>query len=301
MDSRQTARRLAALSSRPIVVLTHKRSGTHLTLDLFRRHFRECAAWKWWGENESRLYLSLPSLFNPEELTPTSERRAVDILGRCRRPTVKTHLFLDDVPTAGSTGRGRLGRYWIDWLRQRGRQLYVYRDGRDVLCSLQLLETKRDRSNWLPLSEFIRQPTADGVSRAEAWARHVERGLAQPGTVALRFEDLKRSPRQALDRLAGLLELTPEYREPILPRKLKASLRSRLARRLSRRPQSTAILGRPRGLALERWREAFSREDREFFHHAAGQTLIGLGYEESDAWVEEAPRPAGDAIPRARR
>jgi hypothetical protein len=270
------------------VVLTHKRSGTHLTLDLFRRHFRECDAWKWWGENESRLYLSLPALYDPAEMVAISERRAIDMLQRCRRPAVKTHRFLDDVPTAARTGGGRLGQYWIDWLRQRGRLLYVYRDGRDVLCSLQLLEAKHDRSRWLPLSQFIRQPTAGGVSRAEAWARHVERGLALPGVVSLRFEDLQRSTRPSLDRLALELGLSPDYREPLLPKKLGSSLRSRLLRRLSRRPPSTAILGRPRGLRLERWREAFSREDREFFHRVAGATLVRLGYEESDAWVDGA-------------
>ncbi|MFQ5350880.1 MAG: hypothetical protein ACE5EG_10595, partial [Thermoanaerobaculia bacterium] len=278
MVASRTASRLDSLSSRPIVVVTHKRSGTHLTLDLLRRHFRECDAWKWWGENESRLYLSLPSLFDPTELVAISERRAVNVLSRCPRPTVKTHRFLEQLPTAETTGDGRLGRYWVDWLHARGRQLYVYRDGRDVLCSLQLLEAKRDRCRWLPISEFIRQRTADGVPRAQAWARHVERGLAQPAIVPLRFEDLKESTRPCLDRLARQLELTAEYKEPLLPSKLRISLRSRLARRLARRPQSTAILGRPRGLELVRWRQAFSREDREFFHRAAGDTLIRLGY-----------------------
>ena len=291
MGHLEIRRRLASLSSRPIVVLTHKRSGTHLTLDLFRRHFRECDAWKWWGENESRLYLSLPSLYDPAEMVATSERRALDVLGRCARPTVKTHRFPEDVPTAEVTGGGRLGRYWLDWLRDRGRLLYVYRDGRDALCSLQLLEAKQDRGRWRPLAEFIRQETGDGISRAAAWARHVERGLAQAGAVTLRFEDLKRSPRPTLDELARRLELTADYREPLLPAKLGSGLGSRLLRRLSRRPPSTAILGRPRGLRLERWREAFSREDREFFHREAGETLVRLGYEASDAWIDGDDRP----------
>jgi len=289
MSHRQIERRLESLASRPIVLLSHKRSGTHLTIDLIRRHFRECDAWKWWGENESRLYLSLPSLFDPTELISISERRAIDVLRRCPRPTIKTHRFLDQLPTAGRTGDGRLGSYWVDWLRRRGRLLYAYRDGRDVLCSLQLLEAKRERSRYLPLSEFIRQRADDGVSRAEAWARHVERGLSQPGVVPLRFEELRHSTRECLAELARQLDLSADYKEPLLPRKLSTSLVARLVRRMSRRPESTAILGRPRGLTLERWRKAFTREDREFFHRVAGETLIRLGYEESDAWVDGAP------------
>lgn len=291
MSHRDTQRRLASLSNRPIVVVSHKRSGTHLTLDLLRRNFRECNAWKWWGENDSRLYLSLPSLHDPRALISISERHAVALLRRCSRPMVKTHHFLEELPTGERTANGRIGRYWVDWLEEHGQKLYVHRDGRDALCSLQLLEAKRDRRRWLPLSKFIRQKTAGGVSRAEAWARHVERGLAAPEMVPLSFEELAQSTRRCLDRLARRLELTAEYREPLLPRKAKAALGSRLAQRMARRPESTAVLGRPKGLRLERWREAFSRDDRKFFHRVAGETLIRLGYEESDSWVDGAGQP----------
>ena len=44
----------------------------------------------------------------------------------------KKILHAADVPTAERTADGRLGRYWVNWLRHNGRQLYVYRDGRDV-------------------------------------------------------------------------------------------------------------------------------------------------------------------------
>jgi hypothetical protein len=38
---------------------------------------------------------------------------------------------------------------------------------------------------------------------------------------------------------------------------------------------------------LERWREAFTPEDRAFFHAEAGDLLLALGYETSDRWVGE--------------
>ncbi len=48
--------------SRPIIIATHKRSGTHLTIDTFRRQFLECNSWKYPGEPLDRLYLSLESV-----------------------------------------------------------------------------------------------------------------------------------------------------------------------------------------------------------------------------------------------
>ena len=283
---------LRASPHRPIIIVTHKRSGTHLTLDIFRRQFSECDAWKWWGENNSRLYLTLEALYDPQATPRISERQAIRVLRRCERPLVKSHTFLADLPTGERTVDGLLSRYWADWLEDQGRKLYVFRDGRDVLCSLQLLETMRDRRRWRPLSEFMREQVDGGVSRVRFWAQHVERGLAQPATVVVKFENLLDRPREYLARLGRQLDLTPIYREPLLPERLKSIWQSRWSRLFSRRPQSSAILGRPKGFKLERWQEAFDLEDREFFHQEAGATLISLGYEQSDAWVDADPAPS---------
>lgn len=285
MDSSAVASALASLPSRPIVILTHKRSGTHLTIDLLRRQFAECDAWKRRGEKSSFLYLTLEAMFDPRALSPLSERQGLEILGRCARPLVKSHFLPQDLPTAAATGGGRLGRHWVDWLAAKGRTLYVYRDGRDVLCSLQLLEAKRDPRSWRPLADYIRAPAGGRPSRAEAWARHVERGLALPGAIPFRFEDLLRRTRDSVGELARSLELTPLYREPLLPKRLRSVWRARWSRLAERRPQSTAILGRPPGFELPQWRRDFTRDDREFFHRAAGGTLVRLGYEDGDGWV----------------
>src|SRR4051794_28399866 len=59
---------LEAHAVRPIVVVSHPRSGTHLMMDALRLNFRECRAWKRPGEPLERLYLNLDSLTCAESL-----------------------------------------------------------------------------------------------------------------------------------------------------------------------------------------------------------------------------------------
>ena len=287
MEPHEVARALRSLPQKPITIVTHKRSGTHLVMDLLRRQFEECDAWKWWGENQSRLYLSLQALYDPLSLTRTSEAKAIKILRRCDRPLVKSHSGLSDLPVGTETRTGTLGRHWHDWLKTNSQRLYVYRDGRAVMCSLQLLHAKRAGGEPPPISEFIREQVEEGVSRVAFWAQHVDNGLAAEGVLALRFEDLVRDTRNVVQFLADELNLTPKFVEPLLPMKFNSIWQARWARLVARRPQSTAILGRPRGSSLAKWQEAFGEEDREFFHREAGEALIRLGYETSDAWVGE--------------
>lgn len=48
--------------SAPLVVATHMRSGTHLTMDLVRRQFPAFRSWKLPGEANDMLYLALDVL-----------------------------------------------------------------------------------------------------------------------------------------------------------------------------------------------------------------------------------------------
>jgi hypothetical protein len=46
----------------PLIIVTHMRSGTHLTIVFIRRQFSCFQAWKWPGEVNDMLYLSLDVL-----------------------------------------------------------------------------------------------------------------------------------------------------------------------------------------------------------------------------------------------
>ncbi|MFN8543935.1 MAG: sulfotransferase domain-containing protein [Candidatus Binatia bacterium] len=266
----------------PIVVASHPRSGTHLVIDTLRRQFAECRSWKLPGEPHDRLYLDLDALTRVDGAMPTTTARR--ILGRARRPLLKTHCLPGFRAWTATAAQRDLAVEWAQWLDARATVLYVHRDGRDVMCSYHLLLKSVSEAARCPVGEFMRQQ-ANGTSRARAWAEHVRRWLEQPQVHVLRFDDLTKDTRRVLTTLGSLVGATPLYREPLLPPQFRSVWESRRARLLSVHPDSTAILSKYRHGALERWRDAFTPADREFFHAEAGEMLIRLGYETSDAWV----------------
>jgi hypothetical protein len=257
---------------RRVVVATHRRSGTHLTLDLLRRHFLACRARKGLGEGLDTLYLNLDRLETPRR--PLSEAAALERLRRAPRPLVKTHL--PPCPRPG-THAG-----FLRWLYADADVYTVVRDGRDVLCSLHAYVRSYDRRAPASLSEFLREEQG-GASRVALWARAVRESLELPGVRHLAYEEILARPREVLERLGAELGLEPLYVQPLLPLPLRSRWASRLER-LSRQPSATTVPAR--GPSAD-WRRVFSRADRELFQREAGDLLARLGYETSDAWVAE--------------
>ncbi|CAN5259095.1 hypothetical protein BH24PSE2_BH24PSE2_18910 [soil metagenome] len=275
---------LRDLRGKPIVIASHPRSGTHVTLDLFRKQFSECQTWKYWGEYTNRLYVSLEALFLPSSRAPISECKAIAVLKRVKRPLIKTHILPEEVPIGPFGTRGVLGAYWLDFLKLHTQLCYVYRDGRNVMCSYHLYSKMHDLEARCSLGDFIRQDDR-GMSRVKRWAHHVRSWLRLPNVYPVQFEHMMNEPLEAIQEIARHFRLTPLLRKPLLPAKFQNVWHARFTRAFGVRPECTAILGRPRGHTLERWQAAFTSADREFFHQEAGDLLIHLGYEDSDAWV----------------
>lgn len=279
----ELAKRLDELAVNPIVVASHPRSGTHLAIDLLRKQFAECSSWKRWGERLDRLYCNVDIMhWDPG---PMRWQTAIEILRRCSRPVVKTHALPDWTWWFDKDHSGTLDPAWQRWFSEPARFIYMYRDGRSVMCSYYLFCKGFDPEvRDLDFATFLRQ-AHKGRSRVGAWADHVRSWMNAPAVSAFRFEDAVRDTDRLLDRLSKDLEVTRTHREPLLPRPIRTVAESRLKRLLSTRPESSAILGDPKGPAKVKWQEQFSPEDRRFFHEEAGELLMELGYESSDAWV----------------
>lgn len=262
-----------AQSMAPVLVASHPRSGTHLTIDLLRRQFASCRAGILPGQSFHDLYLTMEA-FQRDHHRPVTRAGAERILGRARRPTLKTHLLptLDSIPPEH--------RDFVAGLVARATKIYCVRDGRAVMCSYRIF--KRADGD-VAIGEFIRQ-RVDGESRVARWARHVRTWTAEPGVLVVPYEHLIEHSREQLARIAEHLDEQPQWRQPILPRRLRSRTEGRIARLLGR-GGSTTIVGRPRGAAPRRWQELFDEADREFFHQEAGDLLTQLGYEADDSWV----------------
>jgi hypothetical protein len=261
----------------PVMIATHRRSGTHLLIDFIRRQFPSCQSWKLPGENTNRLYLPMGGLARGRLTKPLARR----IIARPKRPILKTH----SLPTFDLQQGGY--EALVKWAHERGRIMYCLRDCRAVMASLYAYMQSFDAQARVQPGEFLRQtaPLPEfkleshaSLSRPAQWAHHVREWLTQEDVLVVRYEDVLKQPRGILDALSTHLDMQPTYREPLLPAKFSRSFLARLGRRVQFRPASTAIIS-PRAPGVEHsWRKLFRADDLAYIWDEAGDVLSERGY-----------------------
>ena len=251
----------------PVIVASHRRSGTHLTIDLLRRQFAACDAAKRLSESLDGVYVNLDRL--GRHRSPISQARLTELVRRGQRPLFKTHLLPDFAPVRAVQGD------WLDRLTERARIIYVVRDGRAVMASLRRHEAALGMPTGENFSDYIRRER-DGRSRVHEWLEHVERWISTEGVYVLKYEDILSDGPRVLAGLGGLLGLPPRMVDPLAPPLIRSLWRKRVMRYTHRRPTTTALTPRT---APKRWRELFRPEDHLYFESIAGGLLEKLGYE----------------------
>ena len=157
------------------------------------------------------------------------------------------------------------------------RFVHVLRDGRDVACSLRTHPRHRVVDGKL-VPTGIRRPIAGCARR---WVRDIEgsrRWWDDPRFHTVRYEDLVREPRPALERLMAFLG--EEWDEAMLAH-AAADSPFRDATRFAQNPEA---LGAVSTAALSRWERDLDARDRRIFKRIAGPLLVELGYARDDGW-----------------
>lgn len=193
------------------------------------------------------------------------------------------------------------------------RVCYLYRDGRDVMVSLYYDRLRIARHSRRPGRERIRRTYeglfGKGYDPAEIqchlprfiefefrkpgrgsplnWADHV-RDWCEPETPhvhRLAYEDLLTDCRGAV--LSAVRHLVgPD----VDTRRLEAAIRDwSMVNQTGRSPGEEDQTEHVRKGVAGDWKNHFTREAAEVFHHFAGRTLIELGYETDDRWVDSRP------------
>ncbi|MCS3642382.1 sulfotransferase domain-containing protein [Salinibacter ruber] len=256
---------------RPIVVATHPRSGTHLTIDLLRKQFEECKGWLWFWEPLSHLYLNLDRLDENTKPGLTLEK-AQNILQRADRPIVKTH----STPSLDRFTDRHLE--FAEALIRKAEIIYVIRDVRDVLCSAHIWRQEYDPSARCSFSRFIRQKEKN-ESRVKRWASHVESWTSNSKVNVIRFEDILSSPGKVVEKFSEILGENALRKKPYLPEKAKH--RNKLndyLKRIIEYPESTAILGRYKNKEPKKWKKVSTKNDKKLLKKRASKTLKKFGY-----------------------
>ena len=264
-----------------LIVASHRRSGTHLTIDAILNNFEGFET----GGLSAEVNLDLLA---PRSVGARSLAALRDELARGPR-IVKTHTHPD---VAGYLSAPDEAGEFARVLLAESKRIYVHRDGRDVLASLyHYVRRYHPKGEALGFAEFLRgsgdpdaPPSAQDLDRAGFWAFHVRSWLAEEGTLVLSFRDLTERYEDTLERVAALLGTPPrEARRDVRlgGRGALTVWRAKLAQRLVparfQRVTRTSVAFR-RG-SSGGWQEVFDDEDLALFEQRAGDLNRELGYQ----------------------
>jgi hypothetical protein len=246
----------------PIIVFTFGRSGTHMTIDLIRRHFADFDSWKYPLELNSAVYTWLDRLVQPRT-TPRATRQ----MRRAARPILMTHNW-PEMCDRLAVAQPNIAH----WLTERGRVIHVVRDPKQAISSAWPIDNERARRAGVPMDSAH----AYVSSSACRWARDIE---AMLGTSHLRFryEDIRRDPVQAVERLGEWVGASPRWRTPIMARPHASVSHARLARLLTFRPASSAAIASR--AVQKRYRLEWTPGLEAILRAGAGPALSRLGYD----------------------
>jgi protein-tyrosine sulfotransferase len=157
------------------------------------------------------------------------------------------------------------------------RFVHVLRDGRDVACSLRTHPRHRvvdgklvPTGTWKPIAGCARRWVRD-VEASRSW-------WGDPRFCTVRYEDLVRDPRPALERLMAFIG--EDWDDAMLAHAAAGSP-FRDAARFAQNPEA---LGAVNTAALGRWQRDMDARDTRIFKRVAGPLLIELGYARDDRW-----------------
>jgi hypothetical protein len=263
-----------------VIVASHRRSGTHLTIDAILNNFEG------FDTSGPSAEVNLDRLA-PRTAGTLSLAALREELARGPR-IVKTHTHPDVVGyLAASEEVGDFARR----LLRDSKRIYVHRDGRDVLASLyHYVRRFHPEGEALSFGAFLRATgdpdapaSARNLDRAAFWAFHVRAWLAREGVLVLAFGDLATRYEETLERVAAFLD-RPRRRETrdvrLSDRSALAVWRAKLAQRLLpprlQRVKRSSVSFR-RGASGD-WREVFDDADLALFEARAGDLNRELGY-----------------------
>jgi len=260
------------ITSKSIVVATHRRSGTHWMLDALRNN----------SPSINPKFLTLeqiePSHHQPIPLEDF-QQSLQSLIGHV---LIKVH----DLPTATYWQRNR-ERTFVESIFQQSRTVYVHRDGRDVMVSLyHYFQSFSTSIAERPFSEFLRMNhDLDGdtdLSRPAFWAHHVQMWMNQPNLIAVSYASLETDYENTLRSVADFLDV--RLNDTLQPIELpdhshKPTLVDRILYRLGiETPKVITSAVQPRKGKSGDWRNYFSDADLDFFMAEAGETMRELGY-----------------------
>lgn len=260
---------LAIATRRPVCIISHPRSGTHLAIDFIRRHFPQTTRWKLPLQDSRTLILDAGQIWKKETTFEKAFQRLRDI----PYPIVKMHGFDYDLLMDEH-------RDWITWLHEEAYLFYIVRNVRDMFCSYHEYMKVFWEPAHVPMKDFIRQYEVHAndpfTSRVKYWSDEVARWVHKPNAHVFKYEDLLSQPLEQLHRISDILGLAPTISKPLLPPKVQKRWHDYFNRYICIFPATTSVVIHTR---TPLWQEVFDQEDLDFIKYEAREALELLNYE----------------------
>lgn len=257
--------------ARPIVIVSHPRSGTHLTIDGLRHSFIETYRRQGFNQSVHELYINLDRLHHGHPYAMKRTRVAKRLTTCPKRVLIKTHCStameqVDDSHRAFARG-----------IIDVSDIVYVVRDVRSVLVSYMALRPLKFADSPRDIASFLRTEMDGGSTPAANWARHVDGWLDHPGVHVVKFEELRADYEQTMRNLGAKLGLRENgfgQRTFTKPR----SIWENKLRRILGIQHCSSIDNLRMQIATKPWRESMSSEDLTLVRDQAGHVMERLGY-----------------------
>ncbi len=171
------------------------------------------------------------------------------------------------------------------------KQLYMLRDGRDVLTSyyfhlfyrLQIPELKcfqniEDVKKNMP--KFLTMYFNKKLNNKNVWHLHILYWLSKC-KIVIRYEDLLNNTYETLENLIEKIDNNQGV-ESRLNEAIHENDFEKLSKR--KRGEENRISFCRKGIIGD-WKNYFNKESARIFNDYAGTTLVNLGYEKNDSWI----------------
>lgn len=245
-----------------VLIISHRRSGTHLTIDTIRNNFTRLRELPY-------VVLETIDAHHPEHVPVEQMRQSTDENVR----VIKTHYRCDganDLPAES-------GEY-VTQVFAASKKIYVVRNGLDVMASLYEFRRGHDPEvREMSFSQFIREPSFDkqagDFDKVTYWAHHVEAWLDSPyadDILIVRFEDWVEKYAQTIKRVGKFLDLKSDWR--------KTDVRIGSAPRKGRADSIERTWVEPRKGNVGDFANYFSKDDLDYFFDKCGDLMTRLGY-----------------------
>ncbi len=256
-----------------VIVLSHRRSGTHLTIDSIYNNFKELRQKPYINLDKTRYYIKAPVDLD------TFKKQLGD------KPRIIKSHYLPDFSNYYKTQKEI---NWVEQLFMNSHLIYIYRNGLDVMVSLyEYLRSFNPEYQGITFSDFLLsknhfEPGINQLNRMEYWAYHIEqwhRSRYKNQIFFLKYEDIIKNYQDHIGIIAKYIHSKPGRHFKDVRMKKKSAPITRAFITFHKRLKGikkTSVSARKGKIGDSK--NYFSEEDRKRFFQYNKDIINKLGY-----------------------